>query len=59
MQPTFNEIIDKIDLKDILSKKIGHFLQPGIYKISNLNKMLEDSIPNNVKEIITIHDVRF
>ena len=58
MQLTYDEIIDVSDLKFIPSKRIGYSPQPGLHKISNLNKTAELILPNNVKVSITIDDIR-
>ena len=57
-QLTYDEIIDILDLKYILTKRTGYTLEPGIYEIIDLNKTLKYILPDNVKVSITIDDVR-
>ena len=57
-QLTYNEIIDILDLKYIPSKRIGYSLPPGIYEVIDLNNTLKHILPDNVKIIVTIDDVR-
>ena len=58
LQPTYDEIIDILDLKNIRTKRTGYSLNFGIYEITNINKTLEFSLPNNVKLSITSDDIR-
>ena len=41
MQLTYDEIIDVLDLKYISTKRIGYFLNPGIYEIVDLNNIFK------------------
>ena len=58
MQLTYDEIIDILDLKYISTKRLGHSLIPGIYKVIDLNNTLNYNLPDNVKVSVTIDDVR-
>ena len=58
MQPTYDEIIDILDLKKIPTKRTGYSLFPGIYEIVDLNNILKHILPDNVKVSVTIDDVR-
>ena len=56
-QPTYDEIIDILDLKYIAAKRTGYSLNPGIYEVVDLNNTLKYILPDNVKVSVTI-DVR-
>ena len=56
MQLTYNEIIDKLDLEYIPTKRIGYSLNPGIYEVVGLNNTLKFILSDNVKVTITIDD---
>ena len=58
MQLTYDEIMDILDLKYIPTKRIGYSLNPGIYEVVDLNNSLKYTLPDNVKIIVTIDDVR-
>ena len=58
MQLTNDEIIDVLDLKYISTKRTGYSLNPGIYKIVDLNNTLKHLLTDNVKVNITIGDIR-
>ena len=58
MQLTFVEVRDILDLKYIPTKRTGFSLDPGIYEVIDLNKTLENILPDNVKITVTIDDVR-
>ena len=58
MQLTYDEIIIIADQKTIPSKIIGYSLQPGTYKISNLNETLVYILPDNAKVTTTFDDMR-
>ena len=56
-QITYDEHIDILDLKYIPTKRIGFSLKPNINQISDKNKTLKYSIPNNVKISVTKDDI--
>ena len=58
MQLTYDEIMDILDLKCILTKRTGYSLNPGIYEVVDLNNSLKYILPNTVKVNITIDDIR-
>ena len=58
MQLTVDEIIDILDLKYISRKGIGFSLNPSICEVFDLNNTLKYILPDNVKVIVTIDDVR-
>ena len=57
-QLTYDEIIDLLDLKFILTKRIGYSPNPGNYQVVDLNNTLKNILPDNVKVSGTIDDVR-
>ena len=57
-QLTYDEIIDISDLKYIPTKRRGCSLDPGVYEIVDITKLLEYISPDNVKVSITIDDFR-
>ena len=58
MQLTDDEIIDKLDLKYIPTKRIGYCLNPGIYEVVEINNTSKYISADNVKVTITIDDIR-
>ena len=58
MQLTYDESIDILDLKYILTKRIRYSLNPGIYEVVDLSNTLKYILPNNVKVSVTSDDVR-
>ena len=58
MRLSYDEVMDKLDLKYIPTKRTGYSLNPGIYEIVDLNNTLKHILPNNVKENVTIDDIR-
>ena len=58
MQLTYNEIIDKLDLEYIPSKRIGHSLSLSIYEVELLNNTLKHILPDNVKVSVTIDNIK-
>ena len=58
MRLSYDEIMDKLDLKYIPTKRTGYSLNPGIYEVVDLNNTLNHILPNNVKVNITIDDIR-
>ena len=57
-QLTYNEIIDILHLKYIPTQRTSYSLNPGIYEVVGLNNTLKHILPDNVKVIVTIDDVR-
>ena len=58
MQLTYDEFIDKLDIKYIPTKRTGYSLNPCIYEEVDLDNTLKYVLPNNVKVSITINDIR-
>ena len=58
MELTYSEIEKIIDLKYIATSTIGYTLQPVIYESSDINLMVKNLLPDEVKVIITIDDIR-
>ena len=58
MQLTYDGIIDILDLKYLPTKRTGYILNPGLYEVVDLNNTLKFILPDNVKVIVTIDDVR-
>ena len=57
MQLAYDEIIDIVDLKNIPTKKTGYSLNPGIFRVVDLNNTLTCILPDKVKASSTIDDV--
>ena len=53
MQLTYDEKIDLLDVKYIPLKK-GYSLKPNINQISDINKTLNNILPDNVEISVTI-----
>ena len=49
MRLSYDEIMDKLDLNYIHTKRTGYSLNPGIYEVIDLNNTLKHILPNNVK----------
>ena len=58
MRLSYDEIMDKLDLNYIPTKRTGYSLNPGIYEVVDLNNTLKHILPDNVKVNITIDDIR-
>ena len=58
MPITYDETVDKLDIKYIAGSTIGYTLRPELYEISDLNLMIESLLPNKVRVNITIDDIR-
>ena len=58
MQLTHDEVIDTSDLKQNSSKRIDYSPHSEIYEVSDLNKILEYILPDNVNVNITIDKSR-
>ena len=58
MRLSYDEIMDKLDLKYIPTKRTGYSLHVDIYEIIDLNNILKHILPDNVKVNITIDDIR-
>ena len=58
MQLTYDEYMDILDIKYILSERTGYTLPPGINEISDINKTLEYLSPEVVEDRYTIDDIR-
>ena len=58
LQLTYDEIMNILDLKYVPTKRTGYSLNPGIYEVVDLNNLLKNISPNNVKVNITIDDIR-
>ena len=56
MQLTYDEIINKLDLKYIPTKRKGYSIEPNIYNVVDLNKTLKDILPDNIKINVTIDE---
>ena len=59
MQLTYDEIIDVLKLKYLLTKKSGYSLKSKIYQFSDINKTLKRILPDNVKKSVTIDEKIF
>ena len=58
LQLTYNEIIDKMDVRYFAGPTIGHALPIGIYEISDINLMLKSLLTKDIKLNLTIDDFR-
>ena len=58
MRLSYDEIMDILDLNYITTKRTGYSLDPGIYKVDDLNNTLKYILPDVVKVNITIDDIR-
>ena len=58
MRLSFDEIIDILDLKYVLTTRTEYSLNPGIFEVIDLNSTLKNFLPDNVKINVTIDDVR-
>ena len=56
-QLTYDEIIDKLDIKYTPTTTIEYTLPPGMYEIIDISFMLKSILPKEVKVNITIDDV--
>ena len=57
-QVTYDEIIEKSDLKYIPPNGTGFSLVPGIYEVIDLSNTLKYILPDNVKVSVPIDDIR-
>ena len=57
-QLTYDEIMDILDLKYILTKRTRYSLDSSIYEMIGLNNTLKYILPDNVKVNITIDDIK-
>ena len=58
MRLSYNEIIDILDLKYILTKRTGYSLNPGIYEVIDLNNTSKYILPNTVEVNIAIDKIK-
>ena len=58
MRLSYDEIMDILDLKYIPRKRTGYSLNPGIYEVVDLKNTLKFILPDNVKVVITIDDIK-
>ena len=58
MELTNDELIDVLDKKSKSATCIGNIPSPGMYKISDLNSILNSLFPEDVKVEITRDDIR-
>ena len=58
MEPSYDEIVDILDVKDIAGSTNGKTLPPGIYKVTDISLMLKYLLPNEVKVKTTIDYIR-
>ena len=56
---TYDEIMDILDLKYISTERMGYSIEPNIYNVVDLNKTLQNILPNNVKIDITIDERKY
>ena len=58
MRLSYDEIMDKLDLEYIPTKRTGYSLKKGIFEVVDLNNTLKHILPDTVKVNITIDDIR-
>ena len=58
MQLTYKEIMVVLDINYFPSERTGYTLSPRIYEIININKTLENLLPDIVKVSTTFVDMR-
>ena len=58
MRPSYDEIMDILDLNYIPTKRTGFSLNPGIYEVVDLNNTLKNILPDNLNVNITIDHIR-
>ena len=58
MQLTYNEIMGVLNIEYIPSKRTGYNLPPGIYEVADIDAILKQILPKDVKVNITIDDIR-
>ena len=58
MELTYDEIMDILVIKYFPSQRTDYTLPPGICEKSDINKTLDYLLPDIVKVIITIIDIR-
>ena len=56
-QLTYDEFIDKLDLKCIPTKRAGYSLNRGNYGVFDLNNTLKFVLPDNAKVNVTVDDI--
>ena len=57
LQITYDEVINILGIKNILTKRTGFSLNPGIYEVSDSNNTFLYFLPDNVKVSVTIDDI--
>ena len=58
MELSYDEILDVSDIKHFPSERTGYTLPPGIYEITDINRTLENLLPDFVKVSNTFDDLR-
>ena len=58
IQLTYNEIVDNMYVEYIAASTIGYTIPPGMYKITDINRMIKSIIPHDEKINIGIDDIR-
>ena len=56
---TYDEIMYILDFKYIPTKRTGYSIEPNIYNIVDLNKILKNILPDNVKINISIDERKY
>ena len=59
MRLSYDEIMDILDLKYIPTKRMGFSIPPNIYNVVDLNEIIKNILPNNVKIDITIDERKY
>ena len=58
MQITYDDIMEKLDLKYIPRKRSDYSKNPGFYEVADSSNTLKHVLPDIVKVSVTIDDVR-
>ena len=58
MQLTCDEIVNILDVRYVAGSTNGYTLSPSVFEISDLNFILKNLLPDEVKVNITIDDIR-
>ena len=59
MRLSYDEIMDILDFKYIPTKRTGYSIEPNIYNVVDLNEILKNILPDNVKIDITIDERKY
>ena len=58
MELTYSEVEKILHMKKIPTSSSGYTLPPGVFESSHFNLMLKSSLPDDMKVIMAIDDIR-